>query len=225
MRIESNLCHISENKAVVLVKGWVDNIIIGSALGEGSTAEIAEDNAITRLNQRVNSTNIIEKHSDRKKEINIPIVNKLNSNNLIDNNNIQVTEKTPTDWSKELAEIDIEIKRLEWSREDEISFLKKNYGHNNRYKITNYDELLEYLKKLKDLKQVNINTNDSRTDEDLINESNKILKELSWDHKNGRDFLMKEFNVSTRKELTRSQLITFINKLNLMRNESMGSKI
>ena len=54
MRFESKLCHISENKAVVQVSGWLNDKNIGSALAEGATVEIAEDKAITRINKRIN---------------------------------------------------------------------------------------------------------------------------------------------------------------------------
>ena len=54
MRIESELCHISDNKAVVQVKGWLNEKMVGSALAEGPTVEIAEDRAIERLNKRQN---------------------------------------------------------------------------------------------------------------------------------------------------------------------------
>ena len=53
MRIESKLCHISENKAVVQVNGWLNDRNLGSALAEGPTVEIAEDKAISRLNERI----------------------------------------------------------------------------------------------------------------------------------------------------------------------------
>ena len=58
MRIESKLCHISENKAVVRVVGWINDLAVGSAHGEGDTVEIAEDKAISRLNQRVNNSSL-----------------------------------------------------------------------------------------------------------------------------------------------------------------------
>ena len=57
MRIESKLCHISENKAVVLVNGWLEDKNVGSALAEGTTVEDAEDKAISRLNKRLNIFN------------------------------------------------------------------------------------------------------------------------------------------------------------------------
>ena len=54
MRIESKLCHISENKAVVQVFGWINDKMLGSALAEGITVEVAEDKAISRLSKRIN---------------------------------------------------------------------------------------------------------------------------------------------------------------------------
>ena len=53
MRFESKLCHVSENKAIVQVTGWVNDKNLGSALAEGSSVEVAEDKAISRLNKRI----------------------------------------------------------------------------------------------------------------------------------------------------------------------------
>ena len=57
---------------------------------------------------------------------------------------------------------------------------------------------------------------------DLIEESDIILRDLSWDHKQGREFLQKEFNVLTRKELSETQLVSFVEKLKLIRNEYLA---
>ena len=62
MRIESKLCHISENRVVVKVNGWKNDKNLGSALAEGSTVEIAEDKAISRLKQRVSVNSIKEEN-------------------------------------------------------------------------------------------------------------------------------------------------------------------
>ena len=59
MRIESKLCHISENKAVVQVNGWLNDRNLGSALAEGPTVEVAEDKAISRLNKRLTWKNFL----------------------------------------------------------------------------------------------------------------------------------------------------------------------
>ena len=35
MRIESKLCHVSDNKVIVQVTGWLNDQNLGSALAEG----------------------------------------------------------------------------------------------------------------------------------------------------------------------------------------------
>ena len=53
----------------------------------------------------------------------------------------------------------------------------------------------------------------------LIEESDRILRDLSWDHTQGREYLQNEFNVSSRKELNEKQLIIFVDKLKSIRNK------
>ena len=217
MRIQSKLCHISESRVVVSVVGWVNGQKVGSALAEATKVEIAEDSAILRLKNRLNEKNneVTESHMN-----NIETEKSTEQNSFAQNNSNENNDKIleiPNDWSKELLEIDTEIKRLNWSRDDEINFLETNLGYNNRNKITNYRELIKYLKLLKctetneNLESENLNI------QDLINESDMILKDLSWDNRQGREFLRNEFNVSTRKELNKIQLISFINKLKEIR--------
>ena len=213
MRIESKLCHVSENKVIVNVTAWVNEENLGSALAEGSTVEEAEDKAISRLNKRINptsnnDTNIKSFSEDVIKNplrVDLPRSKKINNNH------------EPIDWSNELTAIDSEIERLKWSREEEIKFLEKNLGFNNRNKITNYNDIVKYLNLLKkidislhsDILNQNIKT--------LIEESDSLLRDLSWDHTQGREYLQKEFNVSTRKELNEEQLLSFIEKLKILR--------
>ena len=75
MRIESKLCHLSENKAVVLVKAWHNNKSLGSALAEGSTVEVAEDKAILRLNKRINAitNNVASINSNNEETFKTPL--------------------------------------------------------------------------------------------------------------------------------------------------------
>ena len=226
MRIESNLCHISENKAVVQVNGWINDIKIGSALAEGSTVEVAEDKAISRLNKRINpitkdDTNIKSINEDKNKtplKIELPKSDKIElpKREKIENANIL---QEPSDWSSELTSIDSEIQRLKWSRDDEINFLEKNLGYNNRNKITNYDDIVKYLELLKKTPIQNLSSVVNENINTLIEKSDSILKDLSWNHIQGREFLQKEFNVSTRKELSQEQLVSFIEKLKSIRNQ------
>ena len=221
MRIESKLCHLTENKAVVHVRGWINGKNVGSALAEGPTVEVAEDEAISRLNKRINSltNNEVIINSSHEDKIKRPLKIELPKSEKVDKKNYN---KEPNDWSKELTQIDLEIKRLKWNREDEIDFLEKSLGFNNRNKITNYSDILKYLSLLKNTDKplppevVNQNINN------LIKESDNILSDLSWDHIMGRDYLEKQFNVSTRKELTEKQLISFVENLRIIRNKNLA---
>ncbi len=218
MRIESKLCHLSEKKAVVLVKAWLNNKSLGSALAEGSTVEDAEDKAILRLNKRINvlTNNVASIKSINEQTIKNPLKVEEPKSDKIDKININ---HEPSDWSMELTAIDSEINRLNWSREDEINYLEKTFGYNNRNKITNYSEIVKYLNLLKKTDNHNPSKIFNDNINTLIKESDIILRDLSWDHSQGRDYLQKEFNVSSRKELSEKQLISFVEKLKLIRNE------
>ena len=230
MRIESKLCHISENKAVVQVNGWLNDRNLGSALAEGPTVEVAEDKAISRLNERINavtkdvsSINTNNEHKSKTPlRIELPNSEKveLPKSEKIEDINIK---HEPNDWSSELTAIDAEIERLKWSRDDEINFLEKTLGYNNRNKITSYADIVKYLSLLKRTgipNQFKVSNGNVNT---LIEESDIILRDLSWDHKQGREFLQKEFNVLTRKELSEAQLVSFVEKLKLIRNEYLAN--
>ena len=213
MRIESKLCHVSENKVIVHVTAWVNEENLGSALAEGSTVEEAEDKAISRLNKRINPTS---NNDTNTKSVSEDVIKNTLRVDLPRSKKININHE-PIDWSNELTAIDSEIERLKWSREEEIKFLEKNLGFNNRNKITNYNDIVKYLNLLKkidislhsDILNQNIKT--------LIEESDSLLRDLSWDHTQGREYLQKEFNVSTRKELNEEQLLSFIEKLKILR--------
>ena len=222
MRIESQLCYVSENKIVVKVSGWINEKNIGSALGEAPTVELAEDKAILRLNNRLNLNSNDETMIKSKIEnkIKSPLKVELPKSEIIETNNVN---QEPSDWSNELSAIDSEIERLKWSRDDEINFLEKNLGYNNRNKITTYTEIVNYLNLLKKISKLNKSNNENNNIKTLIDESDIILRDLSWDHKQGREYLLKEFNVSTRKELDEKQLILFVSKLQSIRREYLAN--
>ena len=216
MRIKSKLCHLSENKAVVKVTGWINEKNVGSALAEAHTVEAAEDKAISRLNKRINIRNnntIVDIDKNSKKQMNVELPKK---------ENIEEIKKSlePSDWSNELTAIDVEIERLGWSRDEEMEYLQNHLGINNRNKITNYKDMINYLNILKKTNNSKPSINNSITKETMIEESDLILKELSWNNKQGRDYLQNEFNVSTRKDLDINQLKSFVDKLKSIRNKA-----
>ena len=217
MRIESQLCHLSENKSIVKVNGWLNERKLGSALAEAPTVEQAEDKAISRLNKRLNIMKNNEKSINYNNEDEIksqPKVELPNSKRIENINNNQ----EPSDWSDELTAIDSEIERLKWTRDDENSFLEKALGYNNRNKITKYNDIVNYLTQLRKMDSLSSTSDISLNVNKLIEESDSILNDLSWDHKKGREYLQKEFNVSSRKELNGKQLLSFVNKLKSIKN-------
>ena len=220
MRIQSRLCHVSENKVVVQVNGWLKDKNLGSALAEGATVEAAEDKAISRLLKRLNQVTKKEETINDIKEDKIKTFLKDELPKSDKNENININIE-PSDWSNELAAIDCEIQRLKWSREDEINFLGKTLGYNNRNKITSYKEIVNYLKLLKNIDIKNSSYAAKDNINKLIKESDALLKDLSWTNTQGREYLQKEFNVSTRIELNEKQLEKFIEKLISIRTKNL----
>ena len=218
MRIETKLCHVSENKAIVQVSGWINNQNLGSALAEGATVEIAEDKAITRLNNRINLKINKESKINSFKEDKIKSTLKVE----LPKSEKKIINNEPSDWSSELTEIDSLIERLNWNRDDENRFLEKNLGINNRNKITKYNDIVDYLNLLKDIEKGGQSKLFKENINRLIEESDSILRDLSWDHLQGREYLQKEFNVSTRKELNQEQLISFVSKLKSIRSQYLA---
>ena len=217
MRIESKLCHVSENKAVVQVIAWLNDKNLGSALAEGPTVEFAEDKAISRLKERLNPVLNNEKSKTFLNEDKIKTPIKVELTKSEKNNKIKINHE-PSDWSNELTAIDLEIQRLKWSRDDEINFLEKTFGYNSRNKITNYTDIVKYLDLLKQNNKIKSNFVNQKINT-LIDQSDTILRELCWDHDQGREYLLREFNVLTRKELNEKQLISFVEKLKAIRNQ------
>ena len=219
MRIESKLCHLSDNKAVVLVNGWLNDENVGSALAEAATVELAEDKAISRLNKRLSINFDTE---DNVKIINEDKIKNKANLNLSKSEDLATIErnKEPSDWSNELTAIESEISRLNWSRNDEMRFLENNLGYKSRNQITKYRDLVKYLSILKNVDNFNSSTLNTKNIKSLIDESDIILEDLSWDYKQGREYLMTEFNVSTRKELNLQQLLSFVDKLRAIRDKN-----
>ena len=221
MRIESKLCHISENKAVVKVNGWLNDKNVGSALAEAATVDIAEDKAISRLKKRLDlvTKSVTKTDSNCEDNIKDKFNFELNQNDNI--KNFKLNDE-PSDWSNILASIDSEIERLNWSRVEENNYLEQNLGYKNRNKITRYKDIISYLKLLKKIDCLDQSKQLNSIIISLIAESDNILKDLSWDNKQGREYLLKEFNVSTRFDLDEKQLLKFIANLKEIRNQYMS---
>ena len=117
----------------------------------------------------------------------------------------------PDDWSDELAAVDLEIQRIGWDREQERSYLERAFGHSSRHKLTRYNDLLAYLKRLKLLEpgtSVEAAPVPLRRG-DLISQGDQMLSSLQWTGDQARSFLQAQLGANSRQALSDEQLLRF----------------
>jgi len=230
MQIQVKLCHTDPNRCIVHVSGWQGGEPLGSALGEGPTAESAEDRALGRLIQRLanktsplNDSDLVETQesesdaSTNKRLIRVPF-HKDEQNHQPNNTEQSSTSEhqvdaltDPEDWSDELAAIDNELQRIGWDREQETLYLQKCFGHSSRHRITRYSDLTSFLNQLKELKPGE-GPNEAgkplrRTD--LLNQCDQLLEKLRWTQEQGRRYLKDQLKAKSRQQLNDQQLLSF----------------
>ena len=117
----------------------------------------------------------------------------------------------PDDWSEELTAIDLQLKRIGWTREHEQMYLDRAYGHGSRHKLTRYRDLVSYLKKLKSFK-VGAEAGAVQTPlrrSDLISQGDEMLTTLKWDQERAKNFLQSKLGATSRQQLSDEQLLEF----------------
>ena len=117
----------------------------------------------------------------------------------------------PEDWSTELAQIDLQLRRLGWQREQEGLYLERAFGHPSRSRITTYADLTAYLQALQAMAagalpdQVPV----PLRRRDLLSQCDALLTQLAWDAGQGRQLLEQHFQRSSRQQLSDTQLLQF----------------
>jgi hypothetical protein len=117
----------------------------------------------------------------------------------------------PEDWSDELAQIDLELKRLGWNRDQEATYLERAFGHPSRNRITTYADLVAYSQALagfpdgSDAAAVAV----PLRRRDLLHQCDQLLAQLRWQPAHGRAFLEQHFQRSSRRQLNDEQLLHF----------------
>jgi hypothetical protein len=117
----------------------------------------------------------------------------------------------PEDWSEELARLDLQLKRLGWSREQEAIFLNRAFGHGARSRVTVYADLLAYLKTVEDLEHgadpasapVPLRRHE------LLRQCDELLATLGWDRERARAFLSERLGVASRQHLGDEKVLEF----------------
>ena len=265
MQTQAKLCHLDQDRCVVLVEGFEGDRPLGSALAEGVTVMDAEDLAIARLQKRCAGTpaligerpNPIKPSDQSASDLDgqqairtTPIVRQPSvtagdaqntssattsempkqmpdperrvqqprptpqGNPAVESSSQMPPSEAPTDpddWSEELTAIDLELQRIGWDREKERIYLERAFGHGSRHRLTRFNDLVAYLKRLRELsagsdpQQTSVPLRRS----DLVNQSDEILQRLNWKQEQAREFLHQNFQATSRQQLSDEQLLTF----------------
>ncbi|MCB4406720.1 hypothetical protein [Synechococcus sp. MU1642] len=239
MQIRAELCHVDTLRCIVRVEAWHDGSLQGSALGESATAEEAEERALQRLNTRLEATGRARPtqtsarleakandgdakavHVERPRKLDQAEPESVSASPPPAPQELAVTasdnppSETPTDpddWSDELTAIDMEIRRIGWSRGQEQEYLTRAFGLGSRHKLTRYADLVAYLRQLK-LIQANDDASTAPAPirrGDLLQQGDSMLKQLGWNSDQARAFLQQQLGSTTRQQLSDEQLLQF----------------
>ena len=117
----------------------------------------------------------------------------------------------PEDWSSELARLDLELRRLGWSREQEGEYLQRAFSHPSRSRITSYTDLKSYLDILEGLPPgaEPASSPVPLRRRDLLVQSDQLLVALGWKGEQARQFLEQQLGASSRQQLNDSKLLHF----------------
>ncbi len=115
----------------------------------------------------------------------------------------------PDDWSAELARLDLSLRRIGWSREQEADYLRRAFGHPSRSRITSYSDLQAYLRMLDNL-QAGADPLLAAVPlrrRDLMAQSETLLLQLGWDEARARRFSADHLDGRSRQQLNDEQLL------------------
>ena len=141
----------------------------------------------------------------------LPIPIQTNEQPTVSNPEPSEAPTDPEDWSEELTAIDLQLKRIGWTREHESRYLERAYGHGSRHKLTRYSDLVSYLNKLKSFDE-GAEAGSAQTPlrrSDLITQGDEMLTTLQWDQETAKHFLQQKLGATSRQQLSDEQLFEF----------------
>jgi len=247
MELHSRLVHAEAGRRVVCVRARENGHDLGSALGEGATAEEAEDRATQRLRQRLGAGPAEPAMASPEAPARAPAAAPVRSSagaqpalppltppppppppapapvpagpTTPAETAPQEPPPDPEDWSSELAALDRELQRLGWSREQEALYLERAFGHPSRSRLTTFADLLAYLRSLEAMAPGNDPEQVAvpLRRRDLLAQSDQLLTQLGWQAEQGRRLLEQQLGASSRSQLDDGQLLQF----NLLLEEAL----
>lgn len=215
MQLQCQLVHAEPGQRVVVVSAWRDGACLGSAIGDAPTAEEAEDRAIARLLQRLREPSrpvpAATPPPPRQPPPEQPPAEPITSQAITAEPITAEPPADPDDWSDELAEVDLQLRRLQWGRDQEAIYLERAFGHPSRSRLVRYADLLAYRNALRQLQD---GSDPARVPPPLrrpmlIEQSDQLLRQLHWGAAEGRALLEREYGVASRQQLSDEQLLGF----------------
>ncbi len=217
MQLQARLVHAETGQRVVEVSAWREGACLGQALGEAATAEAAEDRAIARLRQRLPATRpavdaaaVVPPAPPTPSEA--PAATTMPPPPAVAAP-LPTAEPPadPEDWSDELAEVELELRRLGWGRDQEAVYLERVFGHPSRSRLIRYADLLAYLGVLRSLAPGSdpASARPPLRRGDLLLQCEQLLSRLSWGAAEGRAFLEQHFGLASRQQLGDDDLLSF----------------
>jgi hypothetical protein len=222
MDFRVRLVHADPNQRVVLVEAFEGDRLAGSALGEASSAEEAEDRARGRLQQHLQppqprpptpgpppslspTADVPESRADAA-----PPAPHLPAHPR-SREEPQNAPEDPEDWSADLAQLDLLLRQLGWGKEEERVVLQRLFGHPNRSRLTRYGDLLLLRRALEALspgaQPASAPLPMRRSD--LLSQCDGLLQRLGWSTDQARQALEYQFAASSRQHLSDEQLLAF----------------
>ena len=228
-QLEVQLVHAEAGSRIVLVQLRRAGQILDSALGEAATAELAEDRARQRLQERPQPQIELEAREPLAREpvtrpkapapiatpapLPLPSATQPSQPEPLQTpaQPPEEPQVDPEDWSAELAQLELELQRLGWDRDQEAVYLQRVFGNPNRNRLTNYADLQAYLAALQGFSpgtQASSAPAPLRRGE-LLSQCDQLLAKLQWEAGQGRALLEQHFSLTSRQQLSDSQLLQF----------------
>jgi hypothetical protein len=239
MPVHLRLVHAEPGSRVVEASAVRQGEVLAMALGEGSTAEEAEQRARERLQQRLAEGSPVPAIPENQPAAPAPAMAPSGHGHgapagttapaaspsapaPAPEHTAAAPENTapaapeepppdPEDWSAELARIDLALRRIGWQREQEGQYLERAFGHPSRSRLTTYGDLQAYLQQVERL-EPGCDPHSAPVPlrrSELLAQSDALLGQLGWDAHQGRQFLERHLGRASRQQLGEAQLLQF----------------
>ncbi|MFM7641906.1 MAG: hypothetical protein ACKO45_10205 [Cyanobium sp.] len=216
MNFRVRLVHADGQQRIVVVQAFEGERCLGSALGEASSAEEAEDRAIDRLAHRLR---IAQAPSPPVAKVHAPStpprmpgpvegVAERGGEREVEP---RETPSDPEDWSADLLQLDRLLRNLGWGREEEGVYLQRLFGQPHRSRLTRYADLMALQRALEALPPGSEPGSAPLPllRSELLAQCDGLLVQLGWTTDRARQALEQHFAVNSRQRLSDQQLLAF----------------